>query len=127
MSNETANAKPLAIAAHAPAPMNRDNPSEGSASEGTLILCCCVIVICSFRFSWLLRESDGPPGRSRDTNYSTPPIASFSQTLEVMSYSGAAGVPRLGGIEGTVVAGGGAGLRQAFRSKTTNPIATALA
>src|SRR5829696_1612730 len=43
-SNEVASARPLTIAAHAPARTNRESPSEGRASEGTSILCCWVLI-----------------------------------------------------------------------------------
>src|SRR5215207_229929 len=43
-SNEATSARPLAIAAHAPARMNRESPSEGRASEGAFILSCCVVI-----------------------------------------------------------------------------------
>src|SRR5215207_4584754 len=43
-SNETTSARPLAIAAHAPARMNRESPSEGRTSEGTFVLSCCVVI-----------------------------------------------------------------------------------
>src|SRR5919112_4582892 len=59
MSNETTNASPLTIAAHAPARTNLDIPSEGSASEEVSLLCCCVccvvVITYSFSFLWLLR------------------------------------------------------------------------
>src|SRR5215207_1465228 len=44
-SNEATSARPLAIAAQAPARINRESPSEGRASEGTFIFCCCVVII----------------------------------------------------------------------------------
>ena len=49
--------------AHAPAPMNRESPSEGGASEGTFPLCCCaccvVVIIYSLSILWLLRARLG--------------------------------------------------------------------
>src|SRR5215203_2955168 len=43
-SNEVASARPLTIAAQAPALTNRESPSEGRASEGALIICCWVVI-----------------------------------------------------------------------------------
>src|SRR5215203_2231900 len=44
-SNEAARARPLTIAAQAPALTNRKSPSEGRASEETFILCCWVVML----------------------------------------------------------------------------------
>src|SRR5215211_6513166 len=51
-SNEAARAGPLTIAAQAPARINRESPSEGSASEESFILSCCEVI-----FFWLLSVS----------------------------------------------------------------------
>src|SRR5215217_6874641 len=59
MRNETTSASPLTIAAQAPIRTNRESPSESRAWDGTFIPCCCVccvVILSSFRFLWLLRE-----------------------------------------------------------------------
>src|SRR5829696_9240754 len=125
-SIETTIARPLTIAAQAPARTNRVSPSDDSASEGPS----------AFVAAW---SSSSAPFKFCSCYVSRVVLLGGVETLCLGSShsgllssptqrarsAGVAGAASLGGITGGVVASVGAGARQAFQSKTTNPIETA--